>query len=115
MRFARVYSGIRKVKIIILLGKEAEKAFIKLRDQYARAKKAMIGIFKSRTSIKATSKAKQKLTLLQFLQWLDDYIRPKNRKIILVNPTTLIMKKKLKVLAAIMLKKTMFSRRKDKS
>ena len=76
MRFARVYSGIRKVKVI-LLGEEAEKAFRKLRDQYAYAKKAMKGTFKFRTSTKAISKAKEKLTRLQFLQWLDDYIRPR--------------------------------------
>ena len=38
MRFTRVYSGILKVKIIVLLVEEAEKAFIKLKDQYAAMK-----------------------------------------------------------------------------
>lgn len=76
------------------------------------------GTFKSGTSTKAISKAKEKLTRLQFLQWLDnynDYIRSENRKIILATLTTFIMRKKVKVLATIMLKKTMFPRKKEKN
>ena len=39
MSFTIVYSGILEVKDIVLLGKEAEKAFIKLKDRYGPAKK----------------------------------------------------------------------------
>ena len=71
-----MYSGILKVKII-LLGEETEKVFIKLKDRYACVKKAMKAKFKSGLLTKALSKVKEKLTQPQLLQWLDDYVRPR--------------------------------------
>ena len=77
MRFTRKYSGILKVKIINFLGEEAEKSIHKTKGSICPCKKVMKGTFKSRTSAKSISKAKEKLTQLQ---WVDDYIRPRKSK-----------------------------------
>ena len=62
---------------LIYLGDEAEKAFIRLRDKYVRAKKSFKESNKSGTSAKAVRKAREKLDSLAFMQWLDDFIRPR--------------------------------------
>ena len=64
----------------LFLREEAEKAFQKLRDRSTRAKKGVQECMKSGTSSKAVQKAQSKLDSLQFMQWLEEYIRPRQSK-----------------------------------
>ena len=70
----------------LFLGEEAEKAFQKLRDRYTRAKKGVQECMKSGTSSKAVQKARTKLDSLQFVQWLEEYIRPRKSKSNILSP-----------------------------
>ena len=68
-RFNRVYSGILKIKIIILWGEEADrKTIYKNKGLIRPCKKSNEQTFKSGTSTKAASKAAEKLFLLKSLQ-----------------------------------------------
>ena len=64
----------------LFLGEEAEKTFQKLRDRYTRVKKGVQECMKSGTSSKALQKAQSKLDSLQFMQWWEEYIRPRKSK-----------------------------------
>lgn len=68
------------IYIIQVAGDEAEKAFTRLRDKYARAKKLAREGNKSGSSARATKKAREKLENLAFMQWLDNYIKPRKSK-----------------------------------
>ena len=57
-----------------------EEAYQRLRDKYARAKKAMKEKCKSGTSSKAVAKVKAKFESLRFVQWLDEFIKPRKAK-----------------------------------
>ena len=46
-----------------------------MRDKYARAKKQMKKNNKSGTSSKAVAKAKSRFESLQFMQWLEEFIK----------------------------------------
>ena len=69
----------------LVLGDEAEKLFQKLRDRYTRAKKALQEQNKSGTSAKAVKKAREKLNSLHYMQWLDEYAKPRKSKSNLVS------------------------------
>ena len=49
-------------------------------DRYTRAKKGVQECMKSGTSSKAVQKTQNKLDSLQFMQWLEEYIRPRKLK-----------------------------------
>lgn len=51
-----------------------------MRDKYVRSKKSFKESNKSGTSAKIVKKTKEKLDDLAFMQWLDDYIRPRASK-----------------------------------
>ena len=53
---------------------------MKLRDRYARCKKALASTNKSGTSSKAVKNAREKLKNFAFLAWLDDFIKPRRSK-----------------------------------
>ena len=66
--------------MVLPIGEEAEKEFCKLRDRYARARKNLQEKNKSGTSTKAVQKAREKMRNLQFMAWLDEFIKPRKSK-----------------------------------
>lgn len=70
----------------MFLAEEAEKEFTKLRDKYVRARKALqtqscYSQTESSSSFKAVSRAQEKYAHLQYLNWLDEYIKPRKPRI----------------------------------
>ena len=59
------------------MGETAEKEFFKLRDRYARAKRNLRSKDKSGTSEKALRTAKLKMEEFKYLQWLEEFIKPR--------------------------------------
>lgn len=58
----------------------AEKAFLKIRDRYVRAKRELKKKSTSGTSSAAVCKLKEKLDSLKYLAWLDIYAKPRASK-----------------------------------
>ena len=57
-----------------------EKEFFKLRDIYARAKRNFRSKEKYGTSAKALRTAKLKMEEFKYLQWLEEFIKPRQSK-----------------------------------
>ena len=87
------------------------KSIHKTKRSIREYKKAMEGTFKFGKS----TKAKEKLTRLQFLQWLDNYIRPRKSKNNISESDNFDSEEESIFLITIMLKKMMFPRRKEKN
>ena len=62
------------------MGETAEKEFFKLRDIYARAKRNFRSKEKYGTSAKALRTAKLKMEKFKYLQWLEEFIKPRQSK-----------------------------------
>ena len=66
--------------IVLILGEDAEKAFVKLRDRYVRAKIELKKKSGSGTSSVSVDKWKEWLGSLNILAWLDNYGKPRSAK-----------------------------------
>ena len=63
-----------------ILGEDAEKAFVKLRDRYVRAKRELKKKLRSGASSASVDKLKERLRSLKFLAWFDNYAKPRSTK-----------------------------------
>ena len=64
----------------MILGEDAEKAFVKLRDRYVRAKRELKKKLRSGASSASVDKWKEWLRILKFLAWFDNYAKPRSTR-----------------------------------
>ena len=67
-----------------ILGETAEKEFFKLRDRYARTKRNLRSKDKYGTAAKALYTAKLKMEEFKYFQWLEEFIIPRQVKLMLL-------------------------------
>ena len=67
-----------------ILGETAEKEFFKLRDRYARTKRNLRSKDKYGTAAKALYTAKLKMEEFKYFQWPEEFIIPRQVKLMLL-------------------------------
>ena len=75
-----------------ILGETAEKEFFKLRDRYARTKRNLRSKDKYGTAAKALYTAKLKMEEFKYFQWLEEFIMPRQVKVMSLAQMMMLMK-----------------------